>query len=275
MTTGIRAQRRPDSPRQRPGSPRFAQGLAYLPPTMLIAGLVVVWEVGTTVLAIKPVILPAPTLVVRTLIEDRELFFSNLGVTLLEVLLGFAAGFAVGFIAAVAVVYSRTLERAIYPLIVATQMVPVFAIAPLLIVWLGFGIEPKVVIVALGVLFPIAVNLVAGLRSADEGVLNLMRALNAPPLRIFLSVRLPSSVPFLKSASQVAVTYATIGAVIAEFIGSEAGIGKVMIQANATGRTDRVFGGILLVSALALGLFALVRIIGWWLTPWERVRSPR
>jgi NitT/TauT family transport system permease protein len=275
MTAGIRAQRRPDSPDRRRRSLRPADGLAYLPPVVLIAGLVVLWEVGTIALAVKPVILPAPTLVVRTIVEDRELFLSNLGVTLLEVLLGFATGFAAGIAAAVAIVYSRTLERAIYPLIVATQMVPVFAIAPLLVVWLGFGIEPKVVIVALGVFFPIAVNMVAGLRSADAGMLNLMRSFSASPLRIFLSVRLPSSVPFLKSASQVAVTYATIGAVIAEFIGSEAGIGKVMIQANATARTDRVFGGIILVSALALGLFALVRLIGWWLTPWEQARPSR
>jgi ABC-type nitrate/sulfonate/bicarbonate transport system permease component len=151
----------------------------------------------------------------------------------------------------------------------------VFAIAPLLIVWLGFGIESKVVIVALGVFFPIVVNMVSGLRSADEETINLMRSFNASPRRIFWTVRLPSSLPWLRSASLVAVTYATIGAVIAEFIGAQKGLGLLMIQANATSRTDRVFGGIVLVSILALGLVVLIRLIAYWLTPWERATQRR
>jgi NitT/TauT family transport system permease protein len=253
-----------------------AGGLAgYLPSALLLAGLIVAWEIATRALAIKPVILPAPSLVVSTLLDDGDLFIANAGVTLAEVALGFGIGLAVGVGAAVGVVYSATFERSIYPLIVTSQMIPVFAIAPLLIVWLGFGIEPKVVIVALAVLFPITVNLVTGLRSADEEVIALMRSFNASARRILWAVRLPSSLPYLKSASQVAIVYAVIGAVVAEVIGAEAGMGKVMLQSNATARTDRVFAAILVVSALALGLFALVRLVGARLTPWERAGRSR
>jgi ABC-type nitrate/sulfonate/bicarbonate transport system permease component len=249
--------------------------LAYVPSAALVIVLLALWEIGTTAFAVKPVILPSVSLIARTLVEDRDLFLANLGVTLLEVLLGFALGLALGVGSAIAVVYSRTFERAAYPLVVASQMVPVFAIAPLLIVWLGFGIESKIVIVALGVFFPIVVNMVSGLRSADEETINLMRSFNASPRRIFWTVRLPSSLPWLRSACLVAVTYATIGAVIAEFIGAQRGLGLLMIQANATSRTDRVFGGIVLVSILALGLVVLIRIIAYWLTPWERATARR
>jgi ABC-type nitrate/sulfonate/bicarbonate transport system permease component len=123
------------------------------------------------------------------------------------------------------------------------------------------------------VFFPIAVNMVIGFRSSDEGIVNLMRSFSSSQARIFRTVRLPGSLPFLIAASQVAVTYATIGAVIAEFIGAEAGIGKVMIQANATARTDRVFAGILVIADLALSLVALVCAIGWRLTRWQRVHA--
>lgn len=241
----------------------------YGPALSLIGLLLVGWEIGTRVLEIKPVILPSPTKIAETLVIDRELFAANVGLTLVEVILGFIAGFAFGLAAAIGIVRSRIFAGAFYPLVIVSQMIPVFAIAPLLIVWLGFGIEPKVVIVALAVFFPITINMVAGLQDVDPGVLNLMRSYSARERQVLWMVRLPASLPYLRSAAEVAVTYAVIAAVIAEWIGAEAGIGKVMIQANALLRTDRVFVGIFLTSALALALFAFVRLVGRRLSPWE------
>jgi NitT/TauT family transport system permease protein len=247
----------------------------YGPAVGLIGLLIVGWEVGTREFGIKPVILPSPTKILETLVIDRELFAANVGLTLIEVALGFIVGFAFGLGAAIGIVRSRIFAGAVYPIVIVSQMIPVFAIAPLLIVWLGFGIEPKVVIVALAVFFPITINMVAGLQDVDLGVLNLMRSYSARERQVLWMVRLPASLPYLRSASEVAVTYAVIAAVIAEWIGAEAGIGKVMIQANAILRTDRVFVGIFLTSALALGLFAFVRIVGRRLSPWEAAVNGR
>ncbi len=248
---------------------KFGRMTDYAPAGAVVGAALLAWELASVAFNVKPAILPSPTRIASTLITDRDLFAANLGLTMLEVVLGFAVGFGLGMGAAIGIVYSRIVAGAIYPLVIVSQMVPVFTIAPLLIVWLGFGIEPKVVIVALAVFFPITINMVAGLQDVDPGVLNLLRSYSARGRQTLWIVRLPASLPYLKSASEVAVTYAVIAAVIAEWIGAEAGIGKVMIQANAVLRTDRVFVGIFLTSALALVLFSLVRFVGRRLTPWD------
>ena len=199
---------------------------------------------------------------------DRELFAANVGLTLVEVVLGFIAGFALGLGAAIGIVRSRIFAGAVYPIVIVSQMVPVFAIAPLLIVWLGFGIEPKVVIVALAAL-PDHDQHGRGAPGRRSRGAEPDAVVFARERQVLWIVRLPASLPYLRSAAEVAVTYAVIAAVIAEWIGAEAGIGKVMIQANAILRTDRVFVGIFLTSALALTLFAFVRLVGRRLSPWE------
>jgi putative hydroxymethylpyrimidine transport system permease protein len=154
--------------------------------------------------------------------------------------------------------------------VLASQAVPIFAFAPLLIIWLGFGIEPKVVIVALGVFFPVTVNMTVGLREVDPGIIALMRTFPAGEGQTLRYVRLPNSLPYLVPAAQVGMTYAVIGAVISEWIGAESGIGRVMIAANSVARTDQLFAAMAIVTVVALVLVGLVGSVGRRLTRWQR-----
>jgi ABC-type nitrate/sulfonate/bicarbonate transport system permease component len=236
----------------------------------LLALIIVAWEAFVRLNHIPVGLVPAPSRVVTALVEERALFASNLGVTMVEILAGFGLGLALGVLAGVGLTYSGAFARAAYPLILASQAVPIFAFAPLLIIWLGFGLEPKIVMVVLGVFFPVTVNVTAGLRSPDQGMVDLLRAYSASEWQIFRMVRWPSALPYLVPAAQIGMTYAVIGAVISEWIGAQEGIGKVMVAANSVARTDQLFGAMLLITVVALALFGLVRAAGRALTPWER-----
>ncbi len=167
------------------------------------------------------------------------------------------------------IVYSKTAERTLYPLVIASQVIPIFAIAPLLMIWFGFGIQPKVIICALIVFFPICVNMVEGLRSADKGIVEVMRSYGASERRIFRSVRLPAAVPFLLIGTQVGITFGVIGAVIAEWVGADAGLGYRMVITNSQSETWLVFAAIITLAVVGVALFALVRVVGDLVFPWQ------
>jgi NitT/TauT family transport system permease protein len=242
-----------------------------LPPVALLALLLVLWELIVRVNDIPRGLVPAPSLVVESLVGDPRVYLDNLGITLLEIVLGFGFGVVVGLASAIGISYSGGFARAVYPLILATQAVPIFAFAPLFIIWLGFGIEPKVLMVALGAFFPIVVNGVVGLSTVDAGAVALLRAYSASRLQVFRWLRLPNAVPFLLPAAEISMTYAVVGAVVSEWIGAESGIGRLMVAANATARTDQLFAAMLLITLVALALVGVVRLAGRWLAPWERV----
>jgi NitT/TauT family transport system permease protein len=218
---------------------------------------------------VNAVILPAPSQIGRTLWDQKSLLLDDLGVTLKEIVYGFVVGFATGVALGIAIVYSKIAERTLYPLVIASQVIPIFAIAPLLIIWFGFGIEPKVIICALIVFFPICVNMVQGLRSVDPGVLEVMRSYGSREWRIFRTVRLPASVPFLLVGTQVGITFAVIGAVIAEWVGADSGLGYRMVVANSQSETDLVFASIITLAIVGVALFALVRVLGDLFFPWQ------
>jgi ABC-type nitrate/sulfonate/bicarbonate transport system permease component len=247
---------------------RLAEGATYLPPILVVTCVVVAWELLVRVNNVPRGLLPPPSAVLASIVDDRGQLLDNLEVTLVEIVLGFVLGLATGIVVAIGIVYSKIFEYTIYPFIIVSQTIPIFALAPLLIIWLGFGIEPKVVIVAVGVFFPVAIDMVAGLREADQGMLALMRTYRASEWQTFRTVRLPGSVPFLIPGAQVGTTYAVIGAVIAEWIGAEKGIGKVMIQANAVLRTDLLFAAMVVITVVALALFLLIRLVGRVIAPW-------
>ncbi len=240
-----------------------------LPAAGLLVLLFGIWELWVRAKHVQPVILPPPTQVARTLWDNRSTLRSDLLVTLKEIAYGFFFGFAVGFVCGILIVYSKLMERTLYPLVIASQVVPVFAIAPLLIIWFGFGITPKVIIAALIVFFPICVNMVEGLRSADQGIIDVMRSYGASELRIFRSIRLPSSIPNLLVGTQVGITFAVIGAVIAEWVGADKGLGYRMVVANSQSETDLVFAAIITLAVVGVGLFALVRVVGDVAFPWQ------
>jgi ABC-type nitrate/sulfonate/bicarbonate transport system permease component len=189
-------------------------------------------------------------------------------VTAQEVVLGFAIAAILGFAFAVAMHVSDLLRRAFYPLLVASQTVPVVAIAPILVVWLGFGIGPKLAIVALVCFFPITVNTLDGLRSVDPEMTRMMRSLDGGRSQTLRRVEIPSSLPFLLSGAKIAAVVAVIGAVFGEWAGAEDGLGHLILVAQGQLQTARVFAAVVVLSALALALFGalavLERRVAWW-----------
>jgi ABC-type nitrate/sulfonate/bicarbonate transport system permease component len=226
------------------------------------------WELAADALSIEPFLIPAPSDIAEALWADRDLLAEDGWVTLQEVVLGFGLALVAGLAFAAALHLSESLRRAFYPVVVASQTVPIIVIAPILVVWFGFGITPKLVIIALICFFPITVNTLDGLRSVDPDLIKLMRTLDASRLRIFAAAEAPSALPYAFSGAKVAVAVAVIGAVFGEWAGSSSGLGHLMLQASAQLETARLFAAVVVLSAFAVSLFALLslleRRVAWW-----------
>lgn len=249
--------------------------LSWLAPIALLALAIAVWEVWVRVDDTPRWFLPAPSRVMRTIVHDRRLLLDNAWVTLREILVGFAVALVAGSLIAVAIDGSRIVARALYPLVIASQAVPIVALAPLLLIWFGHGLLPKVIVTALIAFFPIAVNVVDGLRGADRETLDLVRTFGAGRWQRFRLVKLPGALPFLFSGARVGVAVAVIGAVFGELVGADAGLGHLMTLSGANLRTDRVFACVVLLSLLAIGLFVLVAIVEQVIVPWRRWTTQR
>lgn len=247
-------------------------------PVLLLMALIGAWQVAasTKVIAdaldIEPLLFPSPAEVGTALWEDRQLLLENAWVTLKVVLLGFLCAAAVGVAFAAAVHLSPTLRRAVYPVLVASQAIPVVVVAPILMIWFGFGIGPKLAIVALICFFPITVNTADGLRSVDPEAVKMMRGLDASRAQIFRRLEAPGALPFFFSGARVAVAVAVIAAVFAEWAGSDsgavAGLGDLIFEDLARLETARIFAATALLSAMAIGLFGLLalaerRVVRW------------
>jgi putative hydroxymethylpyrimidine transport system permease protein len=227
----------------------------------LLLLLLGIWEATVRSLHIQPFILPAPSQVVATFVDNLPLLIRQGSVTLLEIVLGLAFGGVGGVLLAVAVFYSRLLDRALYPLIITSQMIPVFAIAPILIVWMGYGLWPKVTVAALISFFPLVVNVSDGLREPTAEAVDLFRSLGATRWQIFRKLRWPACLPTLFSGLKVSATLAVVGATIGEWVGSREGLGYLMLQSNARLRMSMVFAAIGMLAILGLLLFGAIRII--------------
>ena len=241
----------------------------WLPAAAVVAALLGAWEAYVRLFDVQRWLLPAPSVVATTIAESRGLLWRHSLVTLEEIVVGFALALAGGILLASAIAFSRTLERAVYPFVIASQTIPIIVIAPLLLVWVGYGLTPKVIVVALIAFFPIVVNMVDGLKSADPDVVNLMRTLGARRWQIFMKVQVPSAMPFLFSGARVAISISVIGAVIGEWVGSSEGLGYLMIRSKPLFLTERVFAAIAILSAVGVALFLLVGLaermaIPWW-----------
>lgn len=251
-----------------------AKASAVLAPLALVAALIGVWEIAAQwdlladALNIQPFLVPAPTEIAESLWDDRSLLAENGWVTLQEVLGGIALALAAGYALAVAMHLSPTLRRALYPLLVASQTVPVIAIAPILIVWFGFGIGPKLAIIALVCFFPVTINTLDGLRAVDPGLVRMMRTLDAGRWQILRRVEAPSALPHFFSGAKIAAAVAVIGAVFGEWSGANEGLGHLILISQAQLQTARVFATVVVLSAIAIalvGAFALAqrRFAGW------------
>jgi ABC-type nitrate/sulfonate/bicarbonate transport system permease component len=246
----------------------------WLPPIVIVAVLLGLWQLAASLdvianaLNIEPFLVPSPSEIAQSLWADRSLLLDNGWVTLQEVLAGFALSVAAGVGFAVVLHLSPTLRRAFYPLLVASQTVPIVVIAPILVVWLGFGIGPKLAIIALICFFPITVNTLDGLRSVDPDLMKMMRTLDASRWQTFRRVEAPTALPYFFSGAKIAVAVAVIGAVFGEWAGSSSGLGHLIQQASAQLQTARTFAAVVVLSALAIVLFGLLALIerrvAWW-----------
>ncbi|MGQ9674476.1 MAG: ABC transporter permease [Chloroflexota bacterium] len=241
---------------------------AVVAPAALFALLLVVWETVVRILNTPNWLLPGPSQILLAAWETRELLWMHSGQTLYETWLGLALALVAGLLLAFAIDSAPLLRRTLYPLLVASQTVPIIAIAPLLIVWFGFGVLPKVIIVALVCFFPIAVNTADGLRSVDPDLVSLLRSMGANRRQVFLKARLPASLPLFFSGLKIAVTYAVIGAVIGEWVGASRGLGIFMLRSQHSYLVDQVFAAIMIVSLLSITMFLAVTTLERALLPW-------
>jgi putative hydroxymethylpyrimidine transport system permease protein len=240
---------------------------------LLLLVLVLAWQLYADLGPVDELILPSPAQVAQALADDRALLWSNLSVTAGEVVLGLLAALAAGLLFAAAIHLWDPVRRAVYPLVVASQTVPIPLVAVLFVVWFGYDVWPKVAIVALICFFPITVATLDGLASADRELLKLMRTLDASRWQAFRRVEAPSALPRLFSGLKIAAAVSVIGAVFAEWAGSSAGLGHLILQANAQFDTARAFAAVVLLSLLAISLFALVALIERRAVPWSRSRG--
>jgi putative hydroxymethylpyrimidine transport system permease protein len=242
----------------------------WLPPLALLAAAVGLWELVVRAAHVQDYLFPTPAAVARSLWDDRGLLASATGVTVREIALGYLLALGLGLALAVALHFSAALRRALLPILVLSQTVPTVVLAPVLAILLGFGLGPKLVVVAIVCFFPVVVNAVDGLRSTDPELVRMMRTLDASRLSIFRRVEAPGALPATFSGARIAATYAAVGAVFGEWAGSSAGLGFVMLQAQPELATARIFAALLVLSALALALYALVSLAERVLVPWNR-----
>jgi len=226
-----------------------------------LAAIVLAWELLVWGLGIPPYALPRPSRIALVLVSRWDLFTRHLAHTTQEVLTGFLASVLIGVPVAIGIVYSRVFERVSYTLIVASQAIPKTALAPLFVLWFGYGFLSKVAVAFLIAFFPIVVNTVIGMRAVEPEMLHLSRSLGASAWQTFLKIRLPRALPSMFGGFKVAVALAVVGAIVGEYIGSNAGLGYVQLVASSNLDTPLVFGVIVVLSLLGIVLFNIVGML--------------
>ncbi len=234
--------------------------------TILVA--IVVWEGAVRLFNIPEFLIPAPSAIWQEFSSRSDIYATNTWITLYETLIGFLLAVALGILAAIAIVYSRTLQSVVYPVILVLQIVPKVAIAPLLLIWVGYGLSSKALIALLVAFFPVVISTATGMRAADPELLDLVKVLKGSRWQEFVKIRFPYSLPFIFSGLKVAITLAVIGAIIGEFVGGNEGLGYLIVIANAQLRTTMSFSSFILLSLMGLALFAAVVVLERLMVPW-------
>ena len=241
------------------------------PPFLLLVAIGMLWELVTRIFAVPEWLLPAPSVIWSEFSSSLPQLVPHTVRTLVEVGLGYGIALIAAFVMAGTLEQSIVARRALHPLLVTSQAIPIFALAPLLDIWFGFGMLPKVLIVALVCFFPVAISLAGGFRAADPDMIALLRSMGADDRQVFFKVKWPSAIPGLLSGMKIAASYSVIAAVIAEWIGASQGLGLYMLRASNSFQTARVFSAIGVVAVLSIALFLLVDVVGRLIAPWTYV----
>ncbi len=242
----------------------------YVLPVLIFLGILFIWELIVFLRDIPRYILPAPSRIMVTLFVERIQLLHHSFVTFQEMLFGFLLALCFGIPLAILMFEFPILERAFYPYVIGSQTVPVFAIAPLLVVWFGFGIASKVIMAAIIVFFAIVLSTLDGLKSTDPDIISLFQIHRATRWQILWKVRIPAALPFIFSGAKIGISISTIGAIIGELVGATAGLGYLMLYANSQLQVSLVFAAILCLTALGLGLFAFMTLLEKLAMPWRR-----
>jgi NitT/TauT family transport system permease protein len=237
-------------------------------PVGVVLGVLAVWEAGTRLLGVPAFLLPPPSAVGISFIANAPLLLLHGWTTTIEIVLGFALSIAVGIPLALAIFLSPVFSRAILPLLVSSQAMPKVAVAPLLLVWFGFGLLPKVLIAFLIAFFPVVINTAVGLASIEPEKIYLARSMGFGGTATFFKIRLPNALPAVFGGLKISITLAVVGAVVGEFVGGDAGLGYLLMVANGSMDTQLLFAGIVALTVLGVVLFLLVELA-------ERLAIPR
>ena len=240
-------------------------------PLVGVAIILLIWQLYTDLFRINRIVLPSPTDILWASAANWHVLLRECWPTFLESVLGFVLAVVIGIPFAVCVANSRVLNLTLYPILIATQSIPKVAVAPIILVWFGLGMQSKLVIAFLVAFFPIVVDTAAGMRATSAGLLELARSLRASPLQVFLKVQFPSALPFIFAGSKVAVTLAVIGAVIGEFVGSVGGLGNLLLTANSQLDSPLAWAALVWLSALGILLFAAVVLAERIVMPWSEI----
>ncbi len=231
---------------------------------------IILWEFLVRIFHIEIWILPAPTDIIQAFRKESAILLDNTLVTLYEALVGFLFAILVAMILAVIIDQFSFFKRGFYPILIASQTVPIIAIAPLLMIWFGYGLLPKVVVVTLVCFFPIVLSTVDGFNQADSGLIALLQTMNATKWQVFKKVRFPSALPSFFSGLRIAATYSIMGAVIGEWLGANKGLGIYMKNASHSFLTDQVFAAILVIVFTSILFFGILLLIEQYFIPWAR-----
>ncbi|PRD43255.1 ABC transporter permease [Phyllobacterium phragmitis] len=243
---------------------RFIDGL------LSACAALALWQAIVWLTGVPPFILPGPGGVLRALIDNRALIAENAGTTIIEVLIGLVLGAAIGGATALHLMISPMARRLLLPLMVFSQAIPIFALAPILTLWLGYGIISKIAVTVLMIFFPVVSTFYDGLRRTDPGLLDLARTMGATPMSTLLRLRLPAALPAFGSGLRLAAVYAPIGAVIGEWVGASKGLGYLMLLANGRSKVDLMFAALFVLAAFTVILHAVISIAARRMADWSK-----
>ena len=245
---------------------------AQIPSILTICMILLIWQAVAVLQIVPDFMLPSPVSVGKALVNDFPLLMQHARYTVLEAMLGLTVGILIGFLCAVFMDHFDIVYKALYPIIIITQTIPTVAIAPLLILWLGYEMAPKVVLIVIVTFFPLSIGLLEGFRSADTDMIRLMQSMGATRIQIFRHIKLPSAMGQFFSSLRISVSYSIVGAVISEWLGGYYGLGVYMTRVKSAYAFDRMFAVIIAISALSLVLMWLVDLVQKVCMPWENVK---
>lgn len=242
-------------------------------PIGFVIGLLILWEIIISLGGIQKYIMPAPSDIIKVLINDFSVMFPHILITLYEGIVGFLLAIVSALILAIVMDMIPLIRRTLYPIFVISQTIPIIALAPLFIIWFGFGTLPKIIVVVLVCFFPIVISISDGLDSVDNDFINHFKLMGASKLKVFLHLKLPYGILSFFSGMRIAATYSIMGAVIGEWLGGDIGLGVYMTRARSAYALDKMFAAIIVIVAISMGIFILVTFIERKFTPWKRVEG--